>query len=190
MSKLRSFIAVQAPGKIRAQAAALIGNLAATEANVKWVAEENLHWTLKFLGDVDGNSVPRICAAMSSAVAGIAPFEIEACGAGAFPNASRPRTVWQGVSEGRESFIQLHDVLEDPLNALGFRVDHRRFQPHMTLGRVRNSPRGIDQLAAKIAEFASFDAGKMRVSEIILYSSLPERHGPAYQVLGRAPLSG
>ncbi|MDH3718875.1 MAG: RNA 2',3'-cyclic phosphodiesterase, partial [Planctomycetota bacterium] len=163
---------------------------AGTDANVKWVAEQNLHWTLKFLGDVDSNLVPRICDCLADAVAVISPFDVQAVGVGAFPSAHRPRTVWLGIREGNEPFIQLHDALEEPLNELGFRTEHRRFQPHMTLGRVRSSPRGVGQLGSKIAEFASFDTGGMRVSEIILFSSLLDRHGPAYQVLGRAPLAG
>lgn len=190
MSKLRTFIAVQAPGKMRASATTLIQRLSVTEANVKWVAEENLHWTLKFLGDVNGNLIPSICDTLCTAVAGIAPFEIEADGAGAFPVATRPRTVWLGVGKGQEAFVQLHDAIEPPLQELGFRMEHRRFRPHMTLGRVRSSPNGIGPLGEKITEFAEFNAGTMRVSEIILFSSLLERQGPAYQVLGRAPLKG
>ncbi|NIL97750.1 MAG: RNA 2',3'-cyclic phosphodiesterase, partial [Planctomycetales bacterium] len=167
-----------------------IGQLADTEANVKWVAQQNLHWTLKFLGEVDSNLVPRICQGMAEGVAGIAPFEVQTAGVGAFPSASRPRTVWLGTGGGTEPFIGLHDALEGPLSKLGFRKEHRRFQPHMTLGRVRRSPRGIDQLAQKIAKFSSFDAGSQQVEEIILFSSLLDRQGPAYEVLGRAPLGG
>jgi 2'-5' RNA ligase len=91
---------------------------------------------------------------------------------------------------GTSQFVQLHDAVEGPLGELGFRQEHRRFQPHMTLGRVRRSPRGIGQLAEKIAEFSGFEAGTMRVSQIILYNSLLDRQGPTYQVLGRADLQG
>ncbi len=190
MSKLRTFIAVEAPEPMRARAAALIRQLSDTEANVKWVAPPNLHWTMKFLGEVEDRDVPRICEAMAEGVGGIAPFDARACRVDAFPSADRPRTVWLGVEEGSEPFVGLHDALEGPLHKLGFRGEHRRFQPHMTLGRVRRSPRGIGQLGRKIAELASYDAGSMRVQEIVLFSSLLDRQGPAYHLLGRAELAG
>ena len=164
--------------------------MAGTPARVKWVEEQNLHWTLKFLGDVDSNQIAEICQVAAKAVADLEPFSAVAHGAGAFPTAARPRTVWLGVADGEPEFVELHKALEKSLSKLGFRREGRRFRPHMTIGRVRRSPHGIEQLGEKIVENADFDAGEMRVSEIILFSSSLDRQGPTYQVLGRATLGG
>jgi 2'-5' RNA ligase len=121
-------------------------------------------------------------------VADVEPFPAVAHGAGAFPTVARPRTVWLGIEEGEGEFVKLHDALEKALGQLGFRHEGRRFRPHMTIGRVRQSPHGVAQLGEKIAENAHFDAGEMQVSEIILFSSSLDRQGPSYQILGRATL--
>ena len=190
MAKLRTFIAVAATEEIRRQAEQLAEKLSHTPANVKWVERRNLHWTVKFLGDVDSNEIPSICRAVGTVVGEMPSFEIIAQGAGAFPTLSRPRTVWLGTGQGEEQFISLHDTVDSALAKLDFRSEHRRFRPHMTLGRVRRSPQGIDQLAALIGQHNKFDAGSMIVDELVIFTSQLDRDGPTYQALARLPLSG
>jgi 2'-5' RNA ligase len=190
MAKLRTFIAVAATEEIRKQAEQLAEKLSHTLANVKWVERRNLHWTVKFLGDVDSNDIPSICQAVGTVVGEIPPFEIIAQGAGAFPTLSRPRTVWLGTGRGDSQFVSLHNAADSALVKLDFRSEHRRFRPHMTLGRVRRSPQGVDQLGTLIAEHDKFDAGSMIVDELVIFTSQLDRDGPTYQVLARLPLSG
>ncbi|REJ70014.1 MAG: RNA 2',3'-cyclic phosphodiesterase [Planctomycetota bacterium] len=190
MATLRTFIAVELPNVVRLAAVDLIERLRDTPANVKWVGAAELHWTLKFLGDVPSREIPHVCRAMRQAVEGLASFEIEVRGAGAFPAATRPRTVWLGVGEGLDAFVELHDALERSLAKLGFRSERRRFQPHITLGRVRRSPFGVDELGGLIEQEVEFEAGRMRVAEVVAFSSRLESSGPTYEVLGRAALQG
>src|SRR5690606_18686353 len=132
-------------------AARLVEQMSHTRANVRWVDEPSMHFTLKFLGDVETNSTADICRAVARAVEGMPTFEVRVQGAGAFPAPDRPRTVWIGVDPaGIEPFVALHDAVEQSLADLGFREEHRRYRPHMTLGRVRRSPEGIDELAEQI----------------------------------------
>ena len=189
MSKLRTFIAVEAAPPIRKRALELIERLRPTQANVKWVGAAELHWTLKFLGDVTPLELPDLCDALEEAASDVPPFEIGAIGAGAFPEISRPRTVWLGVGEGEAEFVALHDRIKDALAPLGFREEQRRFRPHLTLGRVRRSPEGVDELGQLIADHATFPGGQMTVSELVIFSSRLERHGPVYEALSRVPLS-
>ena len=188
MATLRTFLAVEAPAAMRTRAGGLIDALAGTPANVKWVDDESLHWTLKFLGDVQSRDIPQVCQAVTKAVAGLAPFDVHARGAGAFPTAERPRTVWLGVDSGEEAIVALHDAIEERLADLGFRREQRRYRPHLTLGRVRRSQMGIADLGELIALHDEYDAGTMRVDEVVIFSSQLERSGPSYEVLGRAPL--
>ncbi len=136
-STLRTFVAVEISQQVRARAVELIAALGGAAAGVKWVEPENLHLTLKFLGEVHQREIVRVCQAVERGVAKVAPFELEVRGAGAFPTAARPHTVWLGAGDGTQEMVALHDRVEDALAELGHRKEHRRFQVHLTLGRVR-----------------------------------------------------
>ncbi len=125
---------------------------------------------------------------MADAVAGLKAFDLEVCGVGAFPEPSRPRTVWIGTGRGTEEMVEVHQRLDSALGEAGFRTEGRRFRPHLTIGRVRNSPDGFDELAAAIENESEFQAGIMRVDELLIFSSRLERSGPVYEILGRAEL--
>src|SRR5689334_17419285 len=109
---IRTFVAVEIPLETKDKARRVISALDTTPAKVKWVEPEHLHWTLKFLGDVDILETPAICEAVTRAVEPLAAFDIEAFGVGAFPDAERPRTVWIGTQDGSEQMIELHDAID------------------------------------------------------------------------------
>jgi 2'-5' RNA ligase len=187
--KLRTFIAVAASPEVRRGALALIEALRPAAGDVKWVEEENLHWTLQFLGDVDELDTPAVCEAVAKAVADIEPFELEARGAGAFPSAGRPRTLWLGAAGGSKEMIALQKAIQKKLGKLGFRGEARRYVPHLTLGRAGRRAQPTS-LSAELAGLADFDAGSMLVDEVTVYSSRLGREGPTYEVLTRPGLSG
>jgi 2'-5' RNA ligase len=187
---LRSFIAAEISPNVRARAARLIKELSATDAKISWVQPQNLHLTLVFLGDVQMLEVPQLCEAMNRAVADLPPFDLEVRGAGAFPNAARPRTIWLGVGRGEEEMIVLHDALQDALADLGYRPEGRRFRPHLTLGRVRQAPRNPGALIELLEERRDYLADVMSVADITLFSSDLTKEGPVYDPLGEAELGG
>lgn len=191
MPTLRTFVAVEIDEAIRRRAAEVIGELSGTSAKVKWVEPEQMHFTLKFLGEVDIRDTAAICKAVAKAAERLAPFEIKCQGVGAFPKNDRPRTVWLGVSQGEEEMVTLHDGIDDRLAKLGHRQEHRRFRPHLTIGRVRQStPDQIGELAAGLEQFHDFDAGEMLVREVVVFSSTLAPTGPTYTPLGTARLKG
>jgi RNA 2',3'-cyclic 3'-phosphodiesterase len=184
----RTFVAVEISQAIRARAAELIAALGGTTADVKWVEPHNLHLTLKFLGEVHEREITDVCRAVQRGAAQIEPFELEVRGAGAFPTAARPRTVWLGAGEGAEQMVTLHDRVEDPLADLGYRAEHRRFQSHLTIGRVRGAGPGIADLGTLLQQNAQFTAGRMTVGKLTVFSSTLTSTGPIYEVLGTGPL--
>jgi 2'-5' RNA ligase len=97
---VRTFIAVEIPWEVKDRAQKMIAQLRETEAKVKWVAPAHMHWTLKFLGNVDMLEIPAVCEAVKEAVEPLAAFDLEAHGAGACPVINRPRTVWVGSGLG------------------------------------------------------------------------------------------
>jgi 2'-5' RNA ligase len=167
----------------------LIKLLAATGAKVSWVQRHNLHLTLKFLDEVPLESLPQVIAAVQKAAAALEPFELEIRQAGAFPSASRPRTLWLGTGQGSEPLGKLHAALESELKPLGFPKEHRRFAAHLTLGRVRGPGPELHELAPLIQENAEFSAGQFPVAELVVFSSQLTPQGPIYEALSRAALS-
>ncbi len=186
--KIRTFVAVELDSGTRNCAAELINQLRGAGADVKWVEPHNLHVTLKFLGDVDTREMYQVCRGVEGAVAGMPPFALELRGAGAFPNANRPRTVWLGVGGGTAEMITLNEQIEEAMEELGFRREARRYQPHLTVGRVRRGGPGVSELGELIRRHAEFEIGRSPVSEVVVFSSRLDRSGPTYEALARAPL--
>jgi 2'-5' RNA ligase len=184
---IRTFTAVEMTDEVLGRVLDLLNLLRPVAADVKWVEPDNLHWTLNFLGDVDLREIPAVCKAVIEATADFEPFEIETFGLGAFPNLQRPRTIWVGVRQGREQMIALQDAMAGRLAKLGYRPEHRRFEPHVTIGRVR-SGRGVAELARLIDEHAAYEIGAMYVPEVVVFSSTLESSGAIYQPLGRGKL--
>jgi 2'-5' RNA ligase len=186
--RIRTFIAVTASPAIRQAALKLTATLGPLAGDVKWVAPENLHWTLQFLGEVEQLEIHSVCTAVSTAALEVDSFDVEARGAGAFPAPDRPRTLWIGAGAGAQAMVALHDAIQRKLTRLGYRSEHRRFVPHITLGRVgRDSP--PRPLVRELAGLAEYKAGSMLVDEVTVFASKITSDGPVYEVLARAPLA-
>ncbi len=190
MSKIRTFVAIETPPDVRRRAAALVERLRGSPAKVRWTELDSMHWTLNFLGDVDDTEIPAICAAVAEAAAPLASFDLEVRGVGAFPTTGRPRTLWLGVGDGEEQMVLLQSALVDRLERLGFRAEARRYRPHLTLGRVRDSSVGLDELAALVEQNSDTIAGSMPVDEVVVFSSRLERTRAVHERLGAGPLRG
>jgi 2'-5' RNA ligase len=187
---VRTFVAVAASPAVRQAALTLMSRLRQSEnaRDVKWVAADNLHWTMQFLGDVDERDIPEVCKAVSDAAVEVQPFDLEARGAGAFPSADRPRTLWLGAGQGVKEMCALQKAIERRLKKRGYRGEERRFVPHLTLGRAGRNGRP-QSLAAELAALADYEGGLMHVDEVTVYSSRLGPDGPTYEPLARAPLS-
>jgi RNA 2',3'-cyclic 3'-phosphodiesterase len=187
MKSLRTFIAVEISAAVRAKAEELIEIFRSARADVKWVEPHNLHLTLQFLGDVPESQIADVCNAVVRGAAEVMPFELQIRGTGAFPNLGKPRTLWLGAKEGAERMADLHDHVALALADHGFPDEDRRFQSHLTIGRVK-SPKNIALLGPLLRDHADFSAGKVPINRAIIFSSRLERGGPIYEKLGTAPL--
>ncbi|WP_164103610.1 RNA 2',3'-cyclic phosphodiesterase [Candidatus Laterigemmans baculatus] len=184
MQTIRSFIALPITAAIQKSAAGLVRRLSGERDGIKWVPGENLHLTLKFLGEVDNRELPKVCATVRDCCRGIPPFALEFRGAGAFPDPSRPRVVYAGIVEGGEVLRELVGRLEPALADLGFKPEPRDYVPHLTLGRTRGgSRRGAPEVGERIRAAADVELGSMLAEKVCLYASFLDKTGPTYQVM-------
>jgi 2'-5' RNA ligase len=144
---VRIFVAVFPPPEIRR---ALVG--AARElpvvGEVRWARPENVHLTLKFLGDVPEDDLDRVAEALEPVRLRHESFEAELSGFGAFPSARRARILWAGIGEGSEPLRDLARDVEASLEPLGFEREDRAYMPHLTLGRARGRPVSLEAFEA------------------------------------------
>lgn len=189
MQTIRSFIALPITSAIQKSAAGLVHRLSGERDGIKWVPGENLHLTLKFLGDVDNRDVPQVCEVLRRCCSGIQPFNLQFRGAGAFPDPARPRVVYAGIIQGGDSLIELVGRLEPALADLGFKPEPRDYVPHLTLGRTRGgSRRGAPEVGDRIRGESGYDLGSMLAEKVCLYASFLDKAGPTYQVMDTVSL--
>ncbi|HSG09664.1 MAG TPA: RNA 2',3'-cyclic phosphodiesterase [Longimicrobiales bacterium] len=156
---------------------------------VRWVEEDNLHLTLKFLGEIRPERVPGLEQAMATVAEGTAPFSMTLGGFGAFPTIRRPRVLWLGA-EASPALRCLKQDLEWGLTDCGFEAETRAFHPHLTLGRSNPADgagafRGLDSLVADMA-FST----EIPVRTIDLMRSVRSKEGQRYTRLSSAKLTG
>lgn len=186
---MRLFVAVPLPPEVRAAVTGATAPLRKGCPPVAWVGEENLHLTLKFLGEVDPGRLPAIGKALGEAVAPFATFTLHAGGAGAFPSLRAPRVLWVGFREPLELAKALQDNIESALFAAGFPREPKAFRPHVTVGRIRGAAApGWGDTFARV--LAGRDFGDVPVTSVQLYESRLTPAGAIYRIAGRHPLAG
>jgi len=175
---LRCFIAIGIPAHVQRNIGECIEILRKHDADIKWVALENLHFTLKFLGGTPEVLLPKIREALAVVVSTYEPFYINIYGMGAFPNKKYPRVLWAGVHDA-DRMKNLQDEIERSVTILGFKNEDREFNPHLTLGRVR-SRRGMILLIRELDTFEEKEFGIVPVDRILLMKSELKPQGPEY----------
>ena len=138
----RAFIAIEPPSPVRGAMHKLIRELAARDANdsVRWVAQDGIHLTVAFLGQLAEEAAPHLLGALSESLADCKPFNLRIAGTGAFPDGRRrqgARVIWAGVEGDTDHLSQLHESVRDALANARLSIGNSSFTPHITLGRVR-----------------------------------------------------
>ena len=183
MDQIRTFIAVLISPELKSRIGAIQQSFKALPCDVKWVVEENFHITLRFLGNVGEGKMEAVCAAAQEAAkTGPSRLEMAFSGAGAFPSVRRPQVIWVGARKGEEEMAELARRLDDALAPLGFEREKKRFNAHLTIGRVR-SPRGLESLAEAIQSAEAEDLGSEMIESIAVMKSDLRPSGPEYSVV-------
>lgn len=155
---------------------------------VRWTRPEQMHLTLKFLGDVSDAQLPAVCEAVRAAAARQSPLELTAAGVGCFPGGGPVRVLWVGVGDTSRGLMSCQAAAESAVEPLGFPREARAFSAHLTLGRVKDASASarIRQVLPKV----SFGPVVQAVDEIVLYESQLSSAGSRYVAVCRAPLTG
>ncbi len=188
MKDIRTFIAIPIDAKVQSAAKGLVHALQDSGDGVRWVPLDNLHLTLKFLGEVDNTLIPEVCKTVRECCEPTPVTELHVCGVGGFPNAERPRIVWAGIETGGDVLAALVERLEIAFAKLGFKREPRDWMPHLTLGRTRRGGRNPAQLQQRISAHADLDLGWMEATEVRVYASYLDKQGPTYHVMDTIPL--
>ena len=178
---IRSFLAFDIEDDaIRNRLARAQALLVQTGADVKLVETENIHVTMRFLGDINVDTVERIFAEMKKIQ--FTPFDVYLKGLGVFPSLSYPRVVWAGIADGADQLKDVFSQLEPKIRELGFAPDNKGFSPHLTIARVR-SGRNKVQLAQFINKNMDFEFGTINARCLRLKKSVLSPRGPTYSTL-------
>lgn len=183
---MRLFVAVNLSSEIRERLATVQDRLRHAQADVSWVRPENIHITLKFLGETEEKRLPSIREALADAARTGASFPMEIAGVGSF-GGRVPRVVWVGVRDGARPLTDLARQVEHVLARLGFPKEKREFSAHLTLGRVR-SPRNAEGLLATLHAAREEQFGSITAREFVLMQSQLQPSGSVYTLLERFSL--
>jgi 2'-5' RNA ligase len=188
---LRIFLAVFPSPAAQGMASEVIERLRRPDDGVSWVKRENLHYTLRFLGDLGGDGARRAAEAAVEGAAAHPAFEARLGGLGAFPTAGRARVLWLGLREGAEALASLAGSVEQALRRKGFGRAERPFAPHLTIGRVRDPRRdwgeALERASGALATGEA--AGGFRVDRVLVVHSRLSPRGSIYTVRHEARLS-
>jgi RNA 2',3'-cyclic 3'-phosphodiesterase len=190
MSLLRAFIAVELPLEIRKTVCAATSKLQNEIGPlIRWVPIENMHLTLKFLGDVSPSNVELLSQMLRAEMELFNCFDLHLNGLGSFPNLKRPRVIYVGM-QAPAALEALQRGIESASSRLGYGAEERGFSPHLTIGRVKQNVTATEQQAIRHALAATkIDSlGTARVNSVELFKSDLKPTGSVYTRLYSAPL--
>ncbi|MFH1370118.1 MAG: RNA 2',3'-cyclic phosphodiesterase [Planctomycetota bacterium] len=196
---MRCFIAIDIDKKIRDSIADLQKQLKAKvdikKGDVKWVEPDNIHITMKFLGEIKDEQVVKVCEISKQVAEAYKNFTLDIETVGSFPHLGSltgggrsAKVVWVGVGKGAEELLALQQYLEDQLLQAGYPKENREFAAHLTLCRVRNHKAGV-KLAEACKTFKDYKLGSISADAVCVYQSQLTPAGPIYTLLASYKLA-
>ena len=158
------------------------------ELPVKWVPPQNMHLTIRFLGQVTEPMVGAIKDALERVATTLAPFDLIAAGLGTFPSSDAARVIWVGARCGNNGLDELYRRVSHTLEQTGFAGEKRPFQSHVTIGRIKAD--ATPGLATCVEASAEKEFGTSKIRDLICYRSDLHPQGADYRALWRLSLSG
>jgi RNA 2',3'-cyclic 3'-phosphodiesterase len=181
---MRAFIAIDLAPEVKNNILSLMDECKRIQNKfIKYVEDENIHLTLKFLGDAKPEILNQLGKELENIKIGA--FQIKSAGTGAFPNVFFPKVIWAGIAEN-EDLKKLFDQIESEAEKYGFSKEDRIFHPHITLARLNGAV--SRDLTGFLKEHKNSDMGVSRITEFSIYQSELTPDGPIYTRLKSIPL--
>ncbi len=179
MKSLRTFIALELPQNVLSFLESLQSNLRQDGVDIRWVPPQNIHLTLKFLGDIPIEICPEIEAVLDEAGQGTAPMDLCVKGLGVFPGMKNPRVLWAGLGGETMALIDFQKRLECCLATLGIKKEKRSFKAHLTIGRMKHKVQPA-RLSAAIQKSMTFAPLSFRAEHLVFFRSELKPSGAVY----------
>ena len=175
---MRLFVAITLDKQIRKKLVAVQSVLQKLQPDMKLVEPDNIHLTLRFLGEVEEEKLPQLTQAIS-VVQNYPAFEMDLRGIGAFPVERHPKVVWVRGVDSSNTLEKIYGTLETELINIDFQPDDHKFSAHITLGRNK-FPKYNDEFQNLMNEYAIEDFGRQKVKKVSLFQSTLTPEGPIY----------
>jgi 2'-5' RNA ligase len=189
---MRLFVAIELCDDVRRiarETADALQQRLGSRINARWISPENLHVTVRFIGHVADETAPRLIQAITAPLR-VSPFDIRAGQCGLFPRSGPPRVIWIGLSDGLQGCAAIHEEMNARLAPFGFAPEERPFSAHLTLARVKETPRGAARDVRQIVSGLEPMKGRCRVTQATLFQSRLSPSGARYESLARIDLAG
>jgi 2'-5' RNA ligase len=184
---VRSFVAVTLPPSVQSRILQAATSLAPALPLVRWSRKvENLHVTLKFLGNVPAERLDQLGGTLMQRLQAVSPFAITMRSFGGFPSLRAASIIWAGIDDPQQGLAGVAAIVEEVTATFGFEAEDRVFRGHVTVGRTRERE-AVDARAA-LASWSDHAFGEVAVGEICIYESQLGREGSTYVLRCRAPL--
>jgi 2'-5' RNA ligase len=181
---MRTFIAVEVPKEIQERVGKYIASICALIPDVKWVVSENLHFTIKFLGEIEQTDFKNVRHCVEQAAREYGPFTMGLSGIGFFPSADRPKVIWIGADGGEDILFDLYQDMERCLENIGFEREAKTFSPHLTIGRAKKNRK-----VTVPERLPGFEPVMFEVRSISIIKSTLTPNGPIYEKLSERELN-
>jgi RNA 2',3'-cyclic 3'-phosphodiesterase len=186
---VRAFVAFPLPEAIMIRISDVQERLKPYRLPVHWVKPENVHLTLKFLGEISTDTINDIGEVLEDTVREYAPLMFFIKGLGVFPNIKKPRVLWIGISGDIQPLAEIQANLETKLEKKGIAKESRPFKSHLTLGRIKRDihPENLFDI---LRSFSDFTSEPFEAKELVLYKSKLNPSGASYTKLKNVYLDG
>lgn len=185
---MRLFYALPVPAELKRFLTELLAIGRSRDRSLKWVPPENLHVTLRFLGETPAVRLAALQSALREVAASQQSFRLTLGSLGAFPDLKRPRVIWIGFRGEELPINQLAASFEQAARTIGFPPETKPFRSHLTLARV--GERGVNQQLRDWMLSATIDSREILFERVTLFESVLSPHGATYRVIDEAPIGG
>lgn len=178
MGTIRAFIAVELDSQIKEELSRIQESLKTSQADVKWISPDNLHITLKFLGQIANEKIEKINRILNNSLCDLPCFPLTIKTLGAFPKINYPRVIWVGATSPQNELKSLAGLVETKLVSLKFPKEKRDFESHITLGRLRSAKNRANLI--ELMGEVKVQEKEMNVTSVTLFESQLSCRGPQY----------